>query len=400
MPRGLSRCLTGRIVLRLRLHLHRRNPVRFQVTLGSTTKDAVQRYVHSDADRPGTGGGYREAGQSNESGWVFGFGFDRSGGLEKLAPWDSRDGPFDWRWVHLDSRCPRSKAWISVNCGTRSGQWTAARLLEDDSIARPRASYSDPDAALLLTLQTSLAASVTDATTPFSLCPSIRLWICDRTRIAVSTTCNSQLLSTIVVPAIGVAESVPGRPQDLGEVATVLVDWMIQANTESYSGLESRVFGVKSKLQQAALSAGAAVPVPLAELTELRAQAVPLHYECLVHRRFATPQRDALDELERVSRAPSQPFFSERSLYALREASLQQDKLVMSLDALCSTSQVLSDQLMTHVTWQAALSSHRLAKLGAFLGALGTASVAMDVLSYIREHPAVSDFVSAVSGPG
>eukprot|EP00756_Hemistasia_phaeocysticola_P060311 Hpha_TRINITY_DN3928_c0_g1::TRINITY_DN3928_c0_g1_i1::g.18133::m.18133/K16074/zntB; zinc transporter len=329
------------------------------------------------------------------TGWVLGLALDNTGALRQLKPWDNLQNGFDadrWRWIHLDSRCPGSRRWLAKHCGTRSGKWTTSRLLEDDTTLQPRVTHSDAKDALLVTLQTSLP-DTTVGNTPF-YSPSLRLWMCERSKLAISTTYCTELLSMLDLPAVGGSS----QPEDLGEVATLLVDRMTQANVASCRDAENRLFRVQSELQRAALSAGADVPVPWSRLTDLRAEAVPLHYECIMQRRFVTPQRDALDQLQRFASAPAQPFFSERSRYSLREVALQQDTLVKSLDALCSTSQVLSDQLMTHVTWQGARNSQRLAYLGAFIGVLGSASVAMDVLKYLSDRPVFSGFLAAVKG--
>lgn len=289
----------------------------------------------------------------------------------------------EWRWVHLDSRAPESRAWLEEHCGTQSGQWTTSRLLEDDSLLQPREAHSDAHDALLVTVQAPMPANTEAVPSHF---PSLRLWMCDRSRLAISTTHSAELLEILALAAL--AES--SRLRNLGDVAVLLVDRMTQANVASCRDVESKLFQVKGSLQEAALSAGADAPVPWKQLTQLRARAVPLHYECIMQRRFATPQRDALDALKRFAGAPTQPFFSEGARYALREVALRQDTLVKSLDALCGTSQVLSDQLMAHVTWQGALSSQRLAYLGAFLSVLGTASVAIDMGVYAASHPALA----------
>ena len=56
---------------------------------------------------------------------------------------------------------------------------------------------------------------------------------------------------------------------------------------------------------------------------------------------------------------------------------------------------------MAHVTWQGALSSQRLAYLGAFLGVLGSASVALDLATYLHEkYPALAELKRALSSSG
>lgn len=89
---------------------------------------------------------------------------------------------------------------------------------------------------------------------------------------------------------------------------------MTQANVSSCREIESSLF-----LEQLAFHAAqpAAAPVPWSQLTDLRAQAVPLHVECIKQRTFAAPQSDALDELKRFASAPTQLLFAEKNRYQL-----------------------------------------------------------------------------------
>jgi hypothetical protein len=281
---------------------------------------------------------------------------------------------------------------------------------------QPRLAHSDNRDALLVTLQASLPPTDDDNGVSSSLCasesgrhaaaevasftaPSLRLWMCARSKLMVSTTYSPALLATLDLPALTAAS----QPKDAGEVVTLLVDRMTQCNVTACRAVENKLFRVKGALQQASLTAGADAPVPWRQLTNLRAAVVPLHYECIMLRRYSTPQRDALEALERfASRGPlDQPFFSERSLYTLREMALRQHTLVESLDALVSTGQVLSDQLLAHVAWRGAQTSQRLAYLGGLIGVLGSASVAIDVVQYLNTlYPAVAEVTMAVADTG
>lgn len=309
-----------------------------------------------------------------DTGWIFGVAKDQMGAYRFLERWDeSSHDDLEWRWVHLDSRDPDSRGWLRK----KAGRWMTDRLLEEGSELQPRVVYNESYGALLVTLQMSMGALAPAPIAPST--SSLRMWISERSKIAVSTTDNTSLLE--ILDFENTLNTT--KPRDLGEVVALLAGSITEANISTCRGLEDKLYNVKGELQKKSLSAGAGAPVPWRNLTDLRSDAVPLIYETILQRRHATPQRDAIGELVSVASSPTQTFFSEKSQYALTELAVKQDALVKRLDALCSTSEVLSSQIMDHVTWHGALSSQRLAYLGTFLGILGSASVTMDIWNAI-----------------
>jgi len=210
---------------------------------------------------------------SDETGLIFGFLLDGSGGRELSASEIDTDfGPDAVTWLHFDFTNPAARNWIEEQNGLN--EIMAEALLVDDS--RPRCLYdSDGVLTVLRGINLNPGSEVEDMV-------SIRIWI-NRRRII--STRRRKLLSVVQIHD----ELLAGNgPLDPGSFLLELIDLIGKRIGDAIEAIDNRLDLADDELQNEKQAPSRS------RFGELRRQAARI-------RRYLAPQREALDRLSRLS---------------------------------------------------------------------------------------------------
>lgn len=256
-----------------------------------------------------------------ESDFLFSFRLDHSGqgtkiGASDVVNWSPNDGKI---WAHFEVSNTAASNWLMNRSGLPEG--AVDILLADET--RPRTvPFDDAVVVVLRGVNTNPGDDPEDMV-------SVRLWV-DANRVI--STRRRRLLSVVDIANALEAGEGPGNP---GELLVMLIERLADRIGDFVDSIESRLEGAEDEIAQGIDS-------------KFRARLSSTRRQIAAVRRFLSPQRDALDRLNRHPLA----FLDDHDVHALRQETDRITRHLEDLDLMRERTVVLQEELLSQLAQQ------------------------------------------------